>query len=766
MHHSRHSISPFQLAGLLVVFLVLSVVGGILAAAMIVPVAAGTSAATKTATETFYDIPDILEIDTPSQASKIYASDGKTLLATYYAENRLVVPLDQISLPMQNAAVATEDKRFWSHGGVDLQGIARAALENAQGNRQGGSTLTQQYVKNVLIHKAARAGDYAGVEAARAGELDRKLREAKLAINVEKTLSKEEILANYLNIAQFGIDVYGVEAAANYYFSKSAKDLSIVEAATIAGITQRPGDFDPSKNPEENQRRRNTVLGLMYQQGYINQAEYDEAVATKVEDTLKIQKFTNGCEGAGRNGFFCDYVTKTIIKDPAFGETTEDRKELLYRGGLEIITTLDVKAQKKAYQTLQANVPAKNEKMIATALTAVEPGTGEIKVMTQNRKYNPSSEKKKGYTSVNYSASGPMGGSQGFQVGSTFKTFVLAEWLKEGHTLNETVSADVKTWYQSEFNSSCASFVGTWKPGNVDGRAAGRKTALQATTASINTAFAAMGSQLDLCSLADTASDIGFKATSHSLANAKTNPVKADADGYYPTDPKPAMVLGTQNSTPLDMASAYATFAAGGVHCTPVAITKVKDRSGKEIKVPESTCKQTIDTATVNGVTYALSKVVAPGGGAARAALAGGRPSAGKTGTTQGNGDAWFIGYTPQLSTAVWMGYPESNNVKMQHITINGRYFPYMYGSSLAAPMWKEFMDYAHKGKEIKRFDSIGRAQLGQVERPREEPDSDKDEEEDERSDRSSRPSNNGNDNRTDGNENRGQNNSSNENNE
>lgn len=352
----KRSVNPFQVVGLLIAFFALSIVGGVLTAALIVPLAAGASTATETAADTFYGIPAEIEIDKPSEATKIYASNGKTVLATYYAENRLVVPLEEISLHLQNAVIATEDQRFWSHGGVDLRGISRAAMQQLQGDGGGGSTLTQQYVKNVLIQQASRAGDVAGVQAARAGTLERKMREAKIALDVERKYSKEEILGNYLNIAQFGTKVYGVETAANYYFGKKAKDLTVVESATIAGITQLPGKFDPVVNPEENERRRNIVLMLMFQQGYIDRAQYDEAIAQKVADTLNVQKLTNGCESAGRNGFFCDYVTKTIIQDPVFGETEADRAELLYRGGLKIITTLDVKKQKQAYQTLQEQI--------------------------------------------------------------------------------------------------------------------------------------------------------------------------------------------------------------------------------------------------------------------------------------------------------------------------------------------------------------------------------------------------------------------------
>lgn len=718
LNRSRHTLNPFQMVGLLAVFLLLSILGGVLTAGLVVPLAAGASVGTKTVTDTFYELPTILDIDQPSQSTKIYASDGKTLLASYYAENRLVVPLEDISPHLQNAVIATEDQRFWSHGGVDIRGTARALVTNVvtdDSSGQGGSTLTQQYVKNVLINKATRENDLAAINAAREGTISRKAREAKLAINVEKSMSKEEILNNYLNIAPFGSKVYGVETAANYYFGKSAKDLSIVEAATIAGITQRPSLYDPSLNPEKNETRRNIVLGLMYQQGYITKAEYDEAIATKVEDTLNLQKLTNGCEGAGRNGFFCDYVTKVIISDPVFGETEEDRLSLLYRGGLEIVTTLDLNQQKIAYDTLRADVPVDNKYGIASALSAIEPGTGKIKAMTQNRDYQAGGGKKDGYTAVNYNTGSAMGGSNGFQSGSTFKVFVLAEWLKKGHTLNETVDATKRTWQEREFNSSCASFGRTpWPPGNSDGLGSGRRSALQATATSINTAYVAMLSQLDLCSVADTAIAVGFKP---SVQSADTGVVVRNGIKIIPS-----MVLGVQETAPLDMANAYATFAAGGVHCNPIAITKVTNREGEELPVPQANCQQVIDTPTANAVTYALTKVVSGSGGAANARLAGGRPAAGKTGTTNDNIAAWFVGYTPQLSTAIWMGNPANSKTKMVNVTINGKYHRRVYGSSIAAPMWKKFMDGALKDEPKTGFPKVSSDKLGRVEVPKPDP--------------------------------------------
>ena len=415
---STRQVNVFQALALLVTFLLLAGVGGVLTAGLVLPLAAGASTVTDESAEVFEALPDELVPGPLSQKSTIVDRDGK-LLATFYIQNRVVVPLNEISLAMQNAMVAIEDKRFFGHGGVDVEGMARAVVVNlASKSRQGASTLTQQYVKNVLIEEASRAGDKLAVEAARDDTLERKLREAKLAIAIEKKMSKLEILERYLNIAQFGSSVWGVESAARYYFNKSAKDLNITEAATIAGITKAPTKYDPALNPKNATDRRNLVLNNMFAQGYITKAELDEARAVKLEDVLNITPVENSCEGAGGAAYFCDYVTKVILSDPVFGETKTDRYNLLTRGGLTIRTTLDSKAQKAANKELRASIPAKDPSGIATALTSVEPGTGEILVMAQNRKFVANADEiKAGQTTVNYSADQAHGGSRGFQPG-------------------------------------------------------------------------------------------------------------------------------------------------------------------------------------------------------------------------------------------------------------------------------------------------------------------------------------------------------------
>ncbi len=320
----RHA-TPAQVLALLLSFLLASGVGGIVVAGLLMPGVAAARTATDSAEEVLEDLPAHLERRPLSQRSTMLAADG-TALAEFFAENRVVVPLADVAQHLRDAVVATEDRRFFQHGGVDPAGMLRAVVRNQLGDDgvQGGSTLTQQYVKNVLVDRSVRDGD---AESARAASEShgtagyaRKLREARLAIALEKELTKNEILEAYLNIAPFGAGIYGVESAAQRYFSKPAADLDLVESATIAGITQSPTRYDPLRNPEVAQERRDRVLRLMRAEGYITSDELAAGVATPLPDTLRVDDTRVGCmesEAAVRgSGYFCDYVTKVIRSDP------------------------------------------------------------------------------------------------------------------------------------------------------------------------------------------------------------------------------------------------------------------------------------------------------------------------------------------------------------------------------------------------------------------------------------------------------------------
>ncbi|HLS26826.1 MAG TPA: transglycosylase domain-containing protein, partial [Beutenbergiaceae bacterium] len=693
---SRHSrpVNPAQLVSLLLAFVLVAATGGLLAAGLAMPMVAAVGATTDASTRLFDDLPSDLGSERVSEQSRIYASDG-TLLTTYYAQNRIVVPLEDISPHMVDAVIAIEDHRFYEHGGVDPEGIMRAAVENLTGSSvQGGSTLTQQYVKNVLIEAGQIANDPEAVEAATAPTLGRKLREAKLAIALERVRTKDEIMEGYLNIAQFGPSQYGVEVAARYFFDKNAADLNIGEAALLAGITQSPARWDPESNPDNSEVRRNTVLGRMLAEGFITQEEYEEAVETSVEDMIDPTPTPTGCSAAGDAAYFCDYVTSIITNDPVFGDTEADRRQLLLRGGLEIHTTIDLDMQEEATETVLDAIPPDDPSGVSTAISTIEPGTGEVRAMAQNTEYGKPSEGATRNTEVNFNVDRAYGGGGGFQTGSTFKVYVLAEWLRQGNTLADRVDGSQGQHFpRSSWNFSCAPDVADdYDPKNIEGIGTGMMTVQEATTRSVNTAFVDMANQMDVCGIDEIARATGLHV------GTGTDPVSG-----RPLRLSPSMVLGANEIAPLTMAASFATFASGGTYCEPIAITSVMDHQGEELPVPEGRCEQVMDADVVNGMNHALQEVVDnPRGTGANAALSG-RAVAGKTGTANDNTAAWFVGYVPQLATAVWVGHSEGQ-VPMINTTINGRYYPRVYSSVLPVPIWHDYMSEAVDGMDREDF--------------------------------------------------------------
>ncbi|UNX55231.1 transglycosylase domain-containing protein [Georgenia sp. TF02-10] len=686
---SGRAVKPAQLVTMLLAFVLVAGIGGLLGTGLVMPAVGAVGRVTQASTDLFEDLPSELAIPEPSQQSVILDATGG-VMARIYADNRVVVGLDQISPHLQHAVVAIEDRRFYEHKGVDPEGIMRAAVNNATGGElEGASTLTQQYVKNVLIDAGRVAGDEEAVDAATERSVGRKLEEARLAIGLEQQVSKEDILAGYLNIAPFGPSQYGVEAAAQHYFSKSAKDLTISEAALLAGITQSPGKHDPVRNPDSAVERRNVVLGAMRDQGYITQAEYDEAVAVPLEAMLNVSNTPNGCAQAGTAAYFCEYVVKDLLRNEAWGKDAEDRQRMLYRGGLVIQTTLDPAKQQMAYESVTANVPANDPSGVDMALSSVEPGTGYIRAMAQNTNYGEPTDADPGATTLNFNVGTSHGGGIGFQSGSTFKVFTLVEWLETGHSLNEQVVSNKRNYPRRSWNIPCnPTMASDYNPKNLEGVGGPRMRVVEATRQSVNLSFVQMANQMDLCAIMDNAATMGVQ--------------RGEAGAEL--EPYPSAVLGANNVTPLSMARAFATLAAGGVSCEPVAITGITDRAGNEIPAPKSACTQVLEPSVVNGVNYALQQVVTPqrGSTGSRAVLPD-RPAAGKTGTANDDSAAWFVGYTPQLASAVWMGHSTALT-PMLGATINGKYNKYVYGGSYPAQTWHDYMVRALEGAPVVPF--------------------------------------------------------------
>lgn len=641
-------------------FLGMSAVAGLLVTAAVTPAIAVTGMAANNGIGVFEGLPEYLEIGTLAQPTTIYAknSDGSDrALATFYSQNRLPVTFGQISQAAKDAAIAGEDPRFYSHGGVDIQGTMRGVLSTVSGGGvQGGSSITQQYVKNVLLQKCEampvktdeqKKAYQTCVDDSTGVTPDRKVKEMKYAIGLEKKYTKDQILVGYLNIAGFGGSVYGIEAAARYYFNTTAAALTPAQSASLLAIVNEPTSLKLD-NPDsetngaangyaKNKERRDYILQKMYQYKKLTKAQYDEAVKTPIQPV--ITPSVRGCQTAGGSAYFCDYVQKIILNDPTFGKDDDTRAANFNRGGYKIYTSLDLDLQTVAEETLNSYVPKTYKVDLGGVLVGVQPGTGRVLYMAQNKDYTQDGEEAASdarFSAINYATDYAYGGSGGFQVGSTYKVFTLAEWLKQGHSLNETVNANVRTY--TKFKNSCTGdWTGTYKPLNDSGGEEGQRSAQNATTNSINTAFVSMASQLDLCEIKNDAEAFGV----HTATNAELNS-------------DPASVLGTNNIAPLTMATAFAGIANNGLTCSPIAIDKIIDGSGKEVAPPATKCTQSVDPTVANTMAKALQGPVQSGTAAGMNTT--GKDMIGKTGTTDGNEQLWLVAATTKVAGAYWVG--------------------------------------------------------------------------------------------------------------
>ncbi|HEX4655725.1 MAG TPA: transglycosylase domain-containing protein, partial [Mycobacteriales bacterium] len=388
------------------VLAVISVVAGLLLGGMLLPIVGGVGLLARTGANDFERLPSELDISAPPQVSRILAADGSTL-ATFYFQDRIIVSLDQVPEVMQKAIIAVEDVRFYEHHGIDIKGAFRALLHNGSSGsvQQGGSTLTQQYVKNVLIEKAQASGDKAAVAAAHSDTLARKAREARYALALEQKYSKAQILAGYLNIAYFGDGAYGVGTAAKHYFGQSVGKLTLSQAALLAGLVQSPEVYDPALHPAAALARRNVVLGQMLKYHFIDETQYERATGRRI--VLHVHRQGNGCE-ASSAPYFCDYVQHVIETSKAFGATEEDRIKLLLRGGLTIHTTLDPEVQQAADAAVRDYVHPREPAGVAGAEAVVQPGTGKVLAISVSRPYGQDAAK--GQNTIDYAVDQKYGG--------------------------------------------------------------------------------------------------------------------------------------------------------------------------------------------------------------------------------------------------------------------------------------------------------------------------------------------------------------------
>jgi len=579
-----------------------------------------------------YNAPDAFEV---AQATRIYSADG-VLLARLFLENRTVVPISRISTYLVEATVAVEDERFYQHNGIDLRGIARAFIQGIVlgGDIQGASTITQQYIRNTIL-----------VDERTDITFRRKAREAYLAMELERRKSKENILELYLNAIYYGEGAYGAQAAAQTFFSKDADELTLAQTALLAGLPQQPSRLSPFRNPEGALNRREHVLRRMLVNGYITEEEFESANA----EPLALKRSYEPLHGIYSAHYFVAHVRRLLQQ--------EYDQSLVFKGGLTVHTTLDTRLQGYAENAVFGAFDRPGDP--DAALVSVDPRNGHIKAMVGGRNY--------AQNKFNLATQGSR------QPGSAFKTFVLVAAIEEGmpprRLMDSSSPARIRT-------------TPVWDVSNSEGRGRGLISIDAATWASVNTVFARLIWDLNERNgmtgaekVADVAKRMGI--TTEILA-------------------LPSIALGSQNVTPLEMASAYGTLATSGKHFPPIAITKILDSNGGLVYEAKPDSKKALEPEVAYATTNALRGVIT-GGTGRRASI--GRPVAGKTGTSQLNRDAWFAGYTPQLSTAVWVGYHET---ELPMNNVRGRRG---FGGTLAAPIWAEFMRSAHEGLSVMDFE-------------------------------------------------------------
>lgn len=638
-------------------FLIASVAGGLCLAMMCLPLFVPVSAAPSVASDYWKSLPaDLPEIPLP-QHSRIVDVQGNQI-AEFYSENRVIIGLDEVSPLAIKALLSTEDARFYTHNGVDWQGVARAARNNMQnGENEGASTITQQLVKNTLVLAATTDLDR---NAATEVSLKRKIEEIHYATEVEKKYSKDEILEKYFNTVLFSNGVYGIGTAAEYYFGVQAKDLTLSQSALLIGLLKNPSGYNPIKNPDAAVERRNVVLNRMVVTKDITKEEAEAAKAEPIG--LNVTKTPNGC-AVSPYPFYCQWVMDTLDDDPRLGATPEERQSKLHLGGLTITAAIDTRIQDAAQHDVDSTLGRDNR--VATGVALVEPGTGLVKAMVQNRSWGEGT-----LPDGSLATEIVLPATAGYQPGSSFKIFTLAAALEAGFPSDAIINAP-DVFNPGDMNVPTNGITndgpGESGPLNIE----------TATALSSNTYYAALQREVGVLSVAEMAKSLGLDVPETVGAR--------DA----------SFTLGVTNASPLQMSAAYATFAAGGLYCEPTGVSTIVDAQNVELTTDEPRCYQAVSKSTAATVAQALKTVIdGPLPNRTGSAASIGRPAGGKTGTTSSHSAAWFVGITPQLATSVWIGdprggfkYPLTGGIRYE-----GRNVYNVYASKIAAPLWKKIM--------------------------------------------------------------------------
>lgn len=612
-------VSKFVVSLLSAVLLGGAALGG--SAALLVPAAREVAFGT-----TSYGAP-LVDLDPLSQRSLVFDTNGHQIAALYEGEDRAPIALDDVSQSLIDAVLAIEDRTFYDHSGVDAKAVLRALFKDLEtgGADQGGSTITQQLVKNNMFGDDART-------------LQVKVKEAFLAMRLESSLSKDEILERYLNTIYLGRGAYGVQAAAERYFDKVPAELTVAEAALVAGMIANPSLYDPIKHPERARNRRSEVLTAMVDTGRLTARERDAARRVELpEEAFHKAKIAP-------DNHFLDEVKKTLLRDERIGATYEERLRRVYRGGLRIHTTLDPRLQLLADMAVITQLP---EGPNTAGMVVIDNSNGGVRAIVGGPNF--------GTMQFNVATQGVR------QTGSTFKVITTAAALEAGYSPNDVVDGTGPCQFD---------IPGSREPWRVGGHGGGHMPMTEALAQSINCAYARIALSLGIEKVVDMATRLGIDTSSF---------------GMYPST-----TLGSQGTSVLDMAEAFSVFADDGLHRRPIFVTRVEGPDGTVVFEDRGHGEQVLDPEIARTLTYMLQAVVTRGTGT-RAAI--GRTVAGKTGTTNDSADAWFVGYTPQYTTAVWMGNP-AGQIAMGRV----------YGGMYPARIFSTFMKEAHDGLPVVDF--------------------------------------------------------------
>jgi membrane peptidoglycan carboxypeptidase len=673
-HHFVTNVSSLLVCGLL---------AGVAVAAAAFPAVGMSGLAAKAGSEAFANLPSQLKRATAPQLTRVYAADNRTPIAVFFDEFRSDMPLKNISVNMQNAIVAAEDHQFYKHNGVDLKGSVRALVNNNNGgDKQGASTLTMQLVKMSLAYSASTPQE---VVDATEDTTTRKVTEMKYAMQLEKELSKPQILERYLNAAPFGNGSYGVYAASQVYFKKQPKDLTVAEAALLASMVKAPSGFDPTTplGYPKALERRNWVISNMRDLGYITPEAATSAIKTKLGRT--VQRTGNGCAAVKTNswGFFCDYFYRWWLSRPEFGPNPYDRDRRLKSGGYRIQSSLDIKAQQAARKNIADQIGINERDALLVA--AVQPGTGRVRALAANRRYKLDTEHNKISSDPRKAAkdvrgtypntTNPLlsggGDITGYQAGSVFKMFTMVAALENGYPLAYPINTtyQYKSGYRDTGQASCGG--GYWCPTNSSKSEKGSYNMWTGFGASVNTYFVPLEESVGAEKVVDVAQRFGVQFRSPQEKDMAT---KHAADWG-------AFTLGVSASTPLDMANAYATLAADGKYCAPTPVQQITTAKGEKLDVGKPNCRQAtkpdvaraaIDAARCPiGDSAQLGSCRGRTAGAARGIV--GHPIFGKTGTTDHDKTASLIIGTTSMVVAGYLVNPDYQDhpYRMSHNIVN-----------------------------------------------------------------------------------------------